>query len=213
MHLEEDENKDDIFGEDYKNYDILPNLNISKLTGKNEKNETVMENSPNKPLFEKIEEKEFENFHHQTELNKDDKKGKEKPKTKHKKSFAGESLKDSSNILKRKTTREYEEKGKKKDKNKKTKSKMDSIPKNPRTELNYEDIKKENEKKIYEAFNQDQFYDMYEERSPEAGDLLNLMNEEEANAEVNKNKPSYYTQVNSNIPETFNMIISSEVNQ
>ena len=144
MHLEEDENKDDIFGEEYKNYDLLPNLNISEFTGKNE---TVVENSPNKPIFERIEEKELQNLHHQTELSrdKDDKSNKEKLKIKKKKSFCDDSLKDSSNILNKKTNRDGDEKVKKKEKIKKRKSKMEITSKNYTEINNYEEIKKEND--------------------------------------------------------------------
>ena len=222
MHLEEDENKDDIFGEEYKNYDLLPNLNISEFTGKNE---TVVENSPNKPIFERIEEKELQNLHHQTELSrdKDDKSNKEKLKIKKKKSFCDDSLKDSSNILNKKTNRDEDQKVKKKEKIKKRKSKMEITSKNYTEINNYEEIKKENEKKIYEAyqndkkiyesFNQEQFLDMYVDQAPSGGDLFEAINEEDSNAEVNKSKPSYNTQVISNIQETFNMIISSVENQ
>ena len=112
---------------------------------------------------------------------------------------------------------------KKKEKIKKRKSKMEITSKNYTEINNYEEIKKENEKKIYEAyqndkkiyesFNQEQFLDMYVDQAPSGGDLFEAINEEDSNAEVNKSKPSYNTQVISNIQETFNMIISSVENQ
>ena len=100
--------ENDIFGLDYQNY-IDSN---SKLTGKNE---SVMNGSPNKPMFEKIEDIKID--HHQTELNKDEKKPKEKTKMKHKNSIAGNSSNDLINVLQKKTNRD--EGGKSKNKAKK----------------------------------------------------------------------------------------------
>jgi hypothetical protein len=73
--------------------------------------------------------------------------------------------------------------------------------------------KKENEKKIYEMFNYEQpFIDVYEEQVGSSGDLFDLMNDDNSNVEVSQKKPIYNTQVSMEIPESFNMIISSEFN-
>ena len=170
---------------------------------------------PNKGMFEKIEDLKFD--HHQTELNKDEKKPKEKTKMKHKNSISGSSSNNLINVLQKKTNRDEGEKTKKKNK-KKTKQDMDLTLKNKgktNTEINnYEDIKKENEKKIYEMFNYEHpFIDMYPDpQASSSGDLFSMLNDDESNVEVSQKKPVYNTQVNMDIPETFNMIISSEFN-
>ena len=196
--------ENDIFGLDYQNY-IDSN---SKLTGKNE---SVMNGSPNKPMFEKIEDIKID--HHQTELNKDEKKPKEKTKMKHKNSIAGNSSNDLINVLQKKTNRDEGGKAKKKAK-KKTKHEMDITSKHKtKTEINYDEKKKENEKKIYEMFNYEQpFIDIYEEQIGSSGDLFDMMNDDNSNVEVSQKKPIYNTQVSMEIPESFNMIISSEFN-
>ena len=88
---------------------------------------------------------------------------------------------------------------------------MDFTLKN-KTEVNCEDKKKEIEEKVYSMYNQEQYFDFYD-TPPVTGDLFNVMNEDEASAEVNITKPIYNTTVNKEIPETFKMCISSEINQ
>lgn len=198
----------DFFGLAYQDYID----SSSKLTGKNEPG---ISGPPNKGMFEKIEDLKFD--HHQTELNKDEKKPKEKTKMKHKNSISGSSSNNLINVLQKKTNRDEGEKTKKKNK-KKTKHDMDLTLKNKgktNTEINnYEDIKKENEKKIYEMFNYEHpFIDMYPDpQASSSGDLFSMLNDDESNVEVSQKKPVYNTQVNMDIPETFNMIISSEFN-
>ena len=176
----------------------------NKFIGSSEiKNGTCKENNPNE--LEKIDDVAF---HHQTELNKDEPKhkDKEKNKLKHKNSMSGNSSNNLFKVLQKKTNREEDKKTKKK---RKTKTDMDITLKN-KTEVNYEDKKKENEQKIYEMFNceRDEFYDIYEEQAP-SSDIYNMLNEEDGNPEVNRERPIYNTQVNPEIPESFNMIISS----
>ena len=204
---EKEEN--DIFSLAYQDYID----SSSKLTGKNEPG---ISGPPNKGMFEKIEDLKFD--HHQTELNKDDKKPKEKPKIKHKNSISGNSSTNLINVLQKKTNRDEGDKTKKKNK-KKTKKEMDLTLKNKgktktNTEINYEDKKKENEKKIYEMFDcENPYIDMYEDpAASSSGDLFSMMNDDESNVEVSQKKPVYNTQVNMDIPESFNMIISSEYN-
>ena len=199
-----DKEESDIFSPAYQEYIDLN----QKYTGKNE---IGMNESPNKGMFEKIQDLKFD--HHQTELNKDEKKTKEKIKMKHKNSISGNSSNNLINVLQKKTNREGGEKTKKKNK-KKTKQEMDlTLKHRTKTEINYEDKKKENEKKIYEMFNDDQpFIDVYEDKIGSSGDLFDMMNNDDANVEVSQKKPVYNTQVSMEIPESFNMIISSEFN-
>ena len=196
--MEQDEEKEekDLLGGDYLNYlnkEVYPN---------DIKNETLKDYIDYKGDFEKINEIKY--YHPQTELNKEDQKTKKKNEIKHKNSINGNSSKDLFKILQKKTTRDGEKKTKKK---KKTKTDMEISVKN-KTEINYEDKKKENEKKLYDMFNNEAYIDVYEYPSP-SGDLFNMIDKEEPNAEVNQEKPIYNTQLNHEIPESFNMIISS----
>lgn len=179
----------------------------SKFIGKNE---SVMNGSPNKEMFEKIEDIKYD--HHKTELNKDEKKPKDKIKIKHKNSISGNSSNNLINVLQKKKNRDDGEKTKKKTK-KKTKSEMDSTLKY-KSELNLEAKKKDNEKKIYEMFNNEEpFLDLYKNPEESSGDLFDIINNDNANVEVSQKKQIYNTQVNKEIiPETFNMILSSENN-
>ena len=156
-------------------------------------------------MFEKIDK--IDNYHAQTELKKDDKKFKDKNKLKHKNSVAGNSSNDLNKILQKKKTRGDEGVTKKK---KKTKTEMDLTLKNNKTEINPEIKKKENEKKIYQMFTQEdeQFYDVYDENLT-SGDLFNTMNDDDTIAEVNKIRPEYKSQLNGDIPESLDMLISS----
>ena len=205
MDLEEDANEQNVIG-DYQNFLEEPQY-LDEINQK--KNDTLKDNASNNDIFEKINE--IGNFHHQTELNKEDLKTKEHKKIKHKNSISGNSTNDLFKALKKKTNREGEKRAKKK---KKTKTdNMDFSLKN-KTELNnYEDIKKENEKKIYDAFNNEEYFDVYgDQQQDPSGDLFNLMNEEHTINEVNQSRPVYNTQMDREIPESFNMIISSEIN-
>ena len=204
MELGEDEKEKeekDFFGDDYQN--LVDNIynNPSLGTGKNE---TGVDSPYNNGIFEKINLDKYP----QTELSKDGKK--EKGNLKHKNSVALNSSKELDNILNKKTNRD-EKKNKKK---RKTKTEMDISIKN-KTEINYEEKKKENEKKIYELFNQEAFYDVYGDGDEveRADDLFELMNNDNGNPEVNQTKSVYTTQINYNVQETFNMILSSQENK
>ncbi len=199
--MEEEKEKEDIFGEDYLNFDKL-NYNISQGTWKNDTGANTHKNNPKFDKNNDLEEYQYP----QTELNKDKKKTKEKFKIKHKNSIA-ENSPEFSKILQKKTSRAEAPTKKRK----KTKSDMDFTLKN-KTEVNREDKKKEIESKVYSMYNQEHFFDIYETPSA-TGDFFNSINEDEASAEVNNSKPIYNTTINNEIPESFKMCISSELNQ
>ena len=195
----------DIFGDD--DFGNLNNI-YSIGTGRNE---TGADSNKNNNNFEKIEE--FEPRLYQTELNKSNQKTKEKNKFKHKNSITGNSSKDLEKILQKKKLRDDKEKTKKK---KKTKSEMDFTTLRNETEINSEEKKKENEKRIFEMFNPENytdFNDVYEEMKG-SGDLFensdNYFNEEII-PEVNKTSKIYKTELNNKIPESLKMFISSEI--
>ena len=200
--MEEEKEKEDIFGEDYKNFDKL-NYNFSQGTWKNDTGANTHKNNPKFDKNNDLEEYQYP----QTELNKDKKKTKEKFKIKHKNSIA-ENSPEFSKILQKKTSRAEAPTKKRK----KTKSDMDFTLKN-KTEVNREDKKKEIESKVYSMYNQEHFFDIYDTPSSATGDFFNSINEDEASAEVNNPKPIYNTTINNEIPESFKMCISSELNQ
>ena len=191
---DEDENKD-IFGADFQDYLDKDHFNLNPSMGTG-KNETGANTRGNNSMLDKIDE--LNSYHPQTELKKDDIKNKQKFRLKQKNSIAGNSLNDLNKILQKKISREDDPTKKPK----KTKSEMDFTPK---TEINPEIKKKEIEKKIYEKFNQDHYYDLYDDYSP-SGDMLNIINDD-PNVEVNK--PEYKNQINSDIHESLDMVISS----
>ena len=196
MHLDEDDDKDEdnYLGIDYQDYDEKQKQERINPSYKG-RNETVANNPGKNSLLGIIYEKE--QYHPQTELKPKEKKIKEIRKN----SISGNSTKDlKSGVLKKKTSRYVDEIPKKKQK---TKSDMDLTLKN-KTEINRE-VKNE----IYDKFNQEAFYnDFYEEKVP-SGDLFDFMNNDDPNAEVNKIKPEYKSQINPSLPETFDMKISS----
>ena len=162
---------------------------------KNETNEEMHNNAK----FEKIDESE--NNKPQTEFNK---KPNPKIKIKRKNSLAG----NLPSILQKKTNRADGPTKKKK----KTKNDMDLTFKN-KTEVEYD--KSENEKKLYEIFNQEAcieqaFIDLYDQPA-ESGDFVNMMNSDEVipDPEVNQTRQIYTTQNNFDVQETFNMVLSS----
>jgi ribosomal protein S16 len=199
---EKEKEEKDYFGLDYQNYLDAPHFNPSLGTGKKD---TGAETPSNNSMFEKIDN--IGNYHPQTELKKDDKKFKDKHKLKHKNSEAGNSSNDLIKTLQKKKARGDE--GVNKKKKKKTKTEMGLTLKN-KTEINPEIKKKENEKKIYEMFTQEdeQFYDVYNDENPISGDLFNSLNDDDI-AEVNRIRPEYKSQINPDIPESLDMYISS----
>ena len=59
-------------------------------------------------------------------------------------------------------------------------------------------------------FNQELgYFDVYDDNNSPSGDMLNMINDDDPNAEVNKIQPEYKSQINSSIPETLDMLISS----
>lgn len=198
MHLDEDDKDEENYvGIDYQDYDEKQKQEWANpsYTGKNE---TVANNPGKKSLLGIIYEKE--QYHPQTELKLNEKKIKEKFEIR-KNSISGNSTKDLKNgILKKKTSRCVDEIPKKKPK---AKSDMDLTYKN-KTEIN-----REVNHTVYDKFNLEPFYnDLFEEKPP-SGDLFDAMNNDDPNAEVNQIKPEYKSQINPSLPESLNMIISS----
>ena len=181
--MELGENED---GNDF--YDEFNDIVDQNAFGKNETNEDMHHNA----FFEKINESERNKP--QTEFNK-------KPNLKNQQKRKNSLAENPSNILQKKTSRVDGPTKKKK----KTKNDMDLTLKN-KTEIEYD--KSKNEKVLYEMFNQEEaFLDLYDEPA-ESGDLANLMNS--AYTEVNKeNLQIYKTENNLDIPESFDMILSS----
>jgi hypothetical protein len=112
MDLEEDQNEQNVIG-DYQNFLDLPQESDEK---NQKRNDTLKNNASNNDIFEKINE--IGNFHHQTELNKEDLKTQEHKKIKHKNSINGNSSNDLFKALKKKTNREGEKRTKKRKKQK-----------------------------------------------------------------------------------------------
>ena len=194
----------DIFGDyDFENFNNIYSIGTGR-------NETGADSNKNNNNFEKIEG--FEALHYQTELNKSNQKTKEKNKFKHKNSFAGNSSKELEKILQKKKFRNDKERTKKK----KTKSEMEFTTLKNETEINYEEKKKENQKRIFEMYNQENFTDfndVYEEMKG-SGDLFDHADidfNEEVIPEVNKTSKVYKTELNNKIPESLKMFISSEI--
>ena len=205
MDLGEDIEDSNVIG-DYQDFinGPQPNNEINQI-----KIGTFKDCHSNQGMLEKIDD--FRNYHHQTELNKEDQKTKGNKKIKRKNSFSGNTSNEQFKALQKKTNRDGEKKAKKKKKTI-TDNNMDFTLKNKTEINNYEEKKKENEKKIYDAFNNEDFYNVYDDPQNDAsGDLFNLMNEEQNINEVNQSFPRYNTQMNREIPESFNMIISSEI--
>ncbi len=202
MEEEKEKEEKDIFGEEYQNFD-KPFFNVSQGTWKNDTGANTHKNNSKFDKNNDLEEYQYP----QTELNKDKKRTKEKLKLKHKNSIA-ENSPGLNKVLQKKTSRAEGPTKKKK----KTKSDMDFTLQN-KTEVNREDKKKEIESKVYSMYNQEHFFDIYDTPSSATGDLFNSINEDEASAEVNNPKPIYNTTINNEIPESFKMCISSELNQ
>ena len=174
------ENED---GNDF--YDEFNDIVDQNGFGKNETNEDMH----HKAFFEKINESERNKP--QTEFNK-------KPNPKNIIKRKNSLDEKPSNILQKKTSRADGPTKKKK----KAKNDMDITLKN-KTEIEYD------KSNIYEIFNREEeaFLDLYDEPA-DSGDLANLMNS--AYTEVNNEKLQIYkTENNLDIPESFDMILSS----
>jgi len=183
MDLGENEDENDFYGE----FNDIVDQNIF---GKNETNEDMHHNA----YFEKINESEKNKP--QTEFSK-------RPNPKNQMKRKNSLAENSSNILQKKTSRADGPTKKKK----KTKNDMDLTLKN-KTEIEYD--KSERKKLIYEVYNQEEFFDDYPQPA-ESGDLINILNSDEAipDTEVNETRQIYRTENNLNVPETFDMILSS----
>ena len=189
---------EEFLGEDYQNFDVYKeNEEYSIGTGKKEKD---LETFQKKGSFDKIDESD--QYKPQTEYNKNEKKMGKKASFARKRSLAGNLEK----ILKKKTNRDEPEVKKKE----KTKSEMDFTLKN-KTEVD----KEESEKKIYEMFNSNDLFFEYDEGRRNESDLINLMDNDEAipDTEVNVTRRIYTTQNNFDVQETFNMVLSSNINK
>lgn len=199
----EEEREEPLFGKEYDQFNEDQMNEPSELTGKNQ---TGVNAPSHKGNFNKIDElKEYQEHHHQTELNKSNK----KTKTKHKNSEIGNSSSENlPKILKKKTSRLDTSKIEETKKKKKTKTKMD-IGFKHQTEIN-----KDQKSKMYEMFSNENmlvnedYYNVYDQKTSENGDLFNTMDDEDPNAFVNKMKPAYTSTLNHEIPESLNMFIS-----
>ena len=197
MEFENDENDENIIAgfRDYLNHN---NANNNSNTVKRENqikngNNIILENSD-----------EDEEFHSKTELNHDIKKIKIEKKKENK---------ENKTFIKKKTIRKKE-----KDDQIIKKKKSGCVSKT-NTEIDYEAIKKKNQQKFddkyynnYNNMNED-YLDMYggneEGNKPEG--LDEMMNDLD-DVDVNQRKPAYTCQNNSNLSQTLNMIITSDVN-
>ena len=200
MEFENDENDENRF-EGFSEYLDHNNSNNNSNTVKRE---NQIKNG-NNIIFENSDEDE--EFHSKTELNHDIKKikiGKKKEKKENK---------ENKTFIKKKTIRKKE-----KDDQIIKKKKSGCVSKT-NTEIDYEAIKKKNQQKFddkyynnYNNMNED-YLDMYggneEGNKPEG--LDEMMNDLD-DVDVNQRKPAYTCQNNSNLSQTLNMIITSDVN-
>ena len=197
MEFENDENDENIIAgfRDYLNH------NNSNNNSNTVKRENQIKNG-NNIIFEKSDEDE--EFHSKTELNHDIKKIKIAKKKENK---------ENKIFIKKKTIRKKE-----KDDQIIKKKKSGCVSKT-NTEIDYEAIKKKNQQKFddkyynhYNNMNED-YLDMYggneEGNKPEG--LDEMMNDLD-DVDVNQRKPAYTCQNNSNLSQTLNMIITSDVN-
>ena len=197
MEFENDENDENII-EGFSDY---LNHNNSKNNSNTVKRENQIKNG-NNIIFENSDEDE--EFHSKTELNHDIKKIKIEKKKENK---------ENKTFIKKKTIRKKE-----KDDQIIKKKKSGCVSKT-NTEIDYEAIKKKNQQKFddkyynhYNNMNED-YLDMYggneEGNKPEG--LDEMMNDLD-DVDVNQRKPAYTCQNNSNLSQTLNMIITSDVN-
>ena len=197
MEFENDENDENIIAgfSDYLNH------NNSNNYSNTVKRENKIKNG-NNIIFENSDEDE--EFHSKTELNHDIKKIKIEKKKENK---------ENKTFIKKKTIRKKE-----KDDQIIKKKKSGCVSKT-NTEIDYEAIKKKNQQKFddkyynnYNNMNED-YLDMYggneEGNKPEG--LDEMMNDLD-DVDVNQRKPAYTCQNNSNLSQTLNMIITSDVN-
>ena len=194
MEFENDENDENIIAgfRDYLNH------NNSNNNSNTVKRENQIKNG-NNIIFEKSDEDE--EFHSKTELNHDIKKIKIEKK------------KENKTFIKKKTVRKKE-----KD-DQIIKKKKSGFVSKTNTEIDYEVIKKKNQQKLddecynhYNNMNED-YLDMYEgnEEGNKPEGLDEMMNDLD-DVDVNQRKPAYTCQNNSNLSQTLNMIITSDVN-
>ena len=197
MEFENDENDEKIF-EGFSDY---LNHNNSNNNSNTVKRENQIKNG-NNIIFENSDEDE--EFHSKTELNHDIKKIKIEKKKENK---------ENKTFIKKKTIRKKE-----KD-DQIIKKKKSGFVSKTNTEIDYEAIKKKNQQKFddkyynhYNNMNED-YLDMYggneEGNKPEG--LDEMMNDLD-DVDVNQRKPAYTCQNNSNLSQTLNMIITSDVN-
>ncbi len=200
MEFENDENDENRF-EGFSEYLDHNNSNNNSNTVKRE---NQIKNG-NNIIFENSDEDE--EFHSKTELNHDIKKIKIEKKKEKKEN------KENKTFIKKKTIRKKE-----KDDQIIKKKKSGCVSKT-NTEIDYEAIKKKNQQKFddkyynnYNNMNED-YLDMYggneEGNKPEG--LDEMMNDLD-DVDVNQRKPAYTCQNNSNLSQTLNMIITSDVN-
>ena len=197
MEFENDENDENRF-EGFSEYLDHNNSNNNSNTVKRE---NLIKNG-NNIIFENSDEDE--EFHSKTELNHDIKKIKIAKKKENK---------ENKIFIKKKTIRKKE-----KDDQIIKKKKSGCVSKT-NTEIDYEAIKKKNQKKFddkyynhYNNMNED-YLDMYEgnEEGNKPEGLDEMMNDLD-DVDVNQRNPAYTCQNNSNLSQTLNMMITSDVN-
>ena len=197
MEFENDENDENIIAGFYE----YLNHNNSNNNSNTVKRENQIKNGNNIILENSDEDEEF---HSKTELNHDIKKIKIEKKKENE---------ENKTFIKKKTVRKKE-----KDDQIIKKKKSGCVSKT-NTEIDYEAIKKKNQQKFddkyynhYNNMNED-YLDMYggneEGNRPEG--LDEMMNDLD-DVDVNQRKPAYTCQNNSNLSQTLNMIITSDVN-
>lgn len=197
MEFENDENEENIIAgfDDYLKHN---NYNNNSNTVKRE---NLIKNG-NNIIFENSDEDE--EFHSKTELNHDIKKIKIAKKKENK---------ENKIFIKKKTIRKKE-----KD-DQIIKKKKSGFVSKTNTEIDYEVIKKKNQQKLddknynnYNNMNED-YFDMYEgnEEGNKPEGLDEIMNDLD-DVDVNQKKPAYTCQNNSNLSQTLNMLITSDVN-
>jgi hypothetical protein len=192
MEDEKEENKEFLFGNEYANFETERNETGGYQAG------TGFNNPRNNNRLMNINEiEEHLEKHPQTELNKNPQKIKDRinHKMNNEKNSSSDKL---PKVLQKKTSRIEGPK-----KKRRTKTKMDITLKS-KTEVASEDKKKN----YFQEFTHENFYDLYDPKPSDSGDLFNDFNNDDPNAEVNKIMPSYSSVINNSIPESFDMVIS-----
>ena len=192
MEFTDNENRDegDFFGGYFNDYFQINNQNLATEKKENQNNEQK------KDFFEDFEDIEMKS---KTELNEENKNT--KSKLKNNKKFEN---KDQIVFIKKKTLRKEDEE------DKKIKKKNSDLNHKTKTEIDYQNKKKNNPfdlDKIYDDFTEDEnYYNLYNEQKNNDEFIETL---DELEFKTNKTKHANTIQNNYNIPEELNMAITS----